>query len=155
MAKKEKLDSIDEYKDILNKQHKLLDVIPKIQYNSDLQQTLLDKYLPAPHTPLKILTWIIDIVYGGIIIFLSSHLIYSFVRNNWMYISGDFFMIITIGIIMSIIKTHNYTKQYPIFIVIILLCLLFFVMNCIGFQQAITHQLNQLNIADILKVLQH
>ncbi len=154
MAKKEQLDTINEYKEISNKQYKLLDVIPKVDNNYDLQQILLDKYLPAPHKSLTILSWMINMVYGTLIMFLIVHFIYSFLKKDWVFISGDFFMLLTAGILMVIVKTHNFIKQYPIFVIIMLVCLVFFIINCVGFQQVLIDQSSHINIAEILKVLQ-
>lgn len=154
MAKKEKFETIDEDKDILNKQYKLLDVIPKVDNNYDLQQILLDKYLPATHKSLKILSWMINMVYGILIMFLVVHFIHSFLKKDWVFISGDFFMLMTAGILMVVVKTHNFVKQYPIFVIIMLICLAFFIINCVGFQQVLRDQSSHINIAEILKVLQ-
>lgn len=118
----------------------------------DLQHNLLDKFFPFGHFTVKLISGIVNICVCVLLIAVIVHLILNyFVYNNYQYVSGDFFMAVALGIIISIIKTRNLVRQYRIFTAFLILLLVFYIFNIKGFQNIMYNKVSETDMNNLIQ----
>ena len=142
-----------EQDNIFEKQKQLIKNIQSVS-DPDLQHNMLDKFMPYTHKSLKIVTTVFNIVYSALFVLLIYHFFVNlFIYNNWRIVSGDFFMLVVVGITTAIVKTRNLVRQYRMFIFIILMALVFHIINFVGFQNVLAKKISEADIKAIIQAV--